>query len=136
RISAEPLTAYICHCHRCQKRTGSAFAMFVVLPAEGFHLEGGTPEVVVMPGAKSRSWICCDCRSRLYSEADGYDGAALILLRAGTLDDTRTLRPAAQMWTESGQEWAIVRDDILSYAQQPDDFGPMRKAWQALRTSR
>jgi hypothetical protein len=32
------LTAYICHCHLCQKRTGSAFSLSVVLPADGLEL--------------------------------------------------------------------------------------------------
>src|SRR5215472_6995201 len=27
RITRQPLTVYVCHCHLCQKRTGSAFSM-------------------------------------------------------------------------------------------------------------
>src|ERR1017187_3288579 len=37
------LTAYICHCHRCQKRTGSAFSMSVVIPADGLQIVAGKP---------------------------------------------------------------------------------------------
>ena len=132
RISAEPLTAYICHCHRCQKRTGSAFAMFIVLPADGFHVEEGRPESVVMPGSTNRSYICAVCYSRLYTQMTAQaDGSSLIMLRAGTLDETSHIRPVAQMWTSSAQEWAIITDDVLSYPGQPKDFGPMRQAWQA-----
>lgn len=41
-ITRPILTTYICHCHLCQKRTGSAFSMPVVIPADGFDLVQGT----------------------------------------------------------------------------------------------
>jgi hypothetical protein len=35
------LAVYICHCHLCQKRTGSAFSMSVVIPADGLQIVAG-----------------------------------------------------------------------------------------------
>jgi hypothetical protein len=34
-IRAAALTCHISHCHLCQKRTGSAFSLSLVLPADG-----------------------------------------------------------------------------------------------------
>src|SRR5580698_3723539 len=68
-VTKPPLASYICHCHLCQKRTGSAFSMTVVIPAGGFELVAGN-----------------------------------------------------QIWTSSAQPWALVRDNIVSFEEQPTDF--------------
>jgi hypothetical protein len=134
RVTKEPLTAYICHCHLCQKRTGSAFSMSVVCRADGFHLERGEPtrtERILANGSKNYSYVCAGCHSRLYTQRDS---SLTINLRAGTLDDTSRIRPVAQIWTSSAQPWAIVQEDgILSYSEQPVDFRPLIEAWKAAR---
>ena len=131
RVTKEPLTSYICHCHLCQKRTGSAFSMSIVFPATGLHLEEGEPvktERILANGSKNCSYVCGHCYSRLYTQRDG---SPMINLRAGTLDDTSCIRPVAQIWTSSAQAWAVVKDDgILSYSEQPADFGPLIEAWK------
>jgi hypothetical protein len=134
RITKEPLTSYICHCHLCQKRTGSAFSMSIVIPATGLHLEQGDPtrtERALANGSKNYSYECGECHSRLYSQREG---SRTINLRAGTLDDPGRIRPVAQFWTSSAQAWAVVKEDfILSYPEQPADFGPLIEAWKAAR---
>jgi hypothetical protein len=125
------LTAYICHCHLCQKRTGSAFSMSVVIPAEGLELTSGKlmrTERVLATGAKNISWLCPACYSRIYTQREG---TLTINLRAGTLDDTSKLRPVAQFWTSSAQPWALITNGILSYDEQPTDYAPLLAAWQA-----
>jgi hypothetical protein len=108
--------------------------MSVVFPVTGFHLEEGQPvktERTLPNGSKNFSYICGECYSRLYTQRDG---SPTINLRAGTLDDTNHIRPMAQIWTSSAQAWAIVKDDaILSYSEQPADFGPIIDAWKAAR---
>jgi len=130
RVTREPLTAYICHCHLCQKRTGSAFSMSVVIPADGMEIVSGTPMRTEKPrsgGGVSVSGHCGACQSRLYTQ---WAGAPTMNRRAGTLDDTSEVRPVAQFWTSSAQPWAVVADDILSYAEQPTDFAPVLAAWR------
>ena len=132
RITREPLTAYICHCHLCQKRTGSAFSMSVVCRADSFHLEKGEPVNtfrILANGSKNYSSVCADCHSRLCTRQDG---SPTINVRAGTLDDTSRIRPVGQIWTSSAQPWAIMQEDgILSFSKQPDDFRPFIEAWKA-----
>jgi hypothetical protein len=125
------LTVYICHCHLCQKRTGSAFSMSVVLPADGLQLVAGEllrTERLLLNGAKNVSWLCPACYSRIYTRREG---APTLNLRAGTLDDTSRFRPVAQFWTSSAQPWALLKDNVLSYAEQPADYAPLLAAWQA-----
>lgn len=121
-VTRPPLAAYICHCHLCQKRTGSAFSMSMVIPADGFELVAGNPlrkERIAAGGAKSISLVCASCYSRINTQREG---SPTLNVRAGTLDDTSWLRPVAQIWTSSAQPWALVRDNILSFEEQPTDF--------------
>ena len=131
RVTRAPLTAYICHCHLCQKRTGSAFSMQIVIPAYGFELLAGTPmqkERILPSGKRNVSLVCPSCYSRISTKRE--DSPA-IGIRAGTLDDTGWIKPVAQIWTSSAQPWAIV-PDILSYETQPADFSELLAAWKAV----
>ena len=122
RISRAPLTAYICHCHLCQKRTGGAFSQSVVFPDGCLEITAGEPkrtERILPNGFKNESWICDICYSRILTRREDWKS---FNLRGGTLDDTSWVRPVAQMWTTSAQPWAIVRTGILSYEEQPADF--------------
>ena len=130
-LKRQPLTCYICHCHLCQKRTGSPFSMTLVLPDAAVDLtdgQVGRADRLLPSGATSTFLSCPACHSRLWSERDDRPGAGL---RAGTLDDTSWVRPVAQFWVTSAQPWAVV-PDILTYDEQPTDSGPMLAAWKAL----
>lgn len=132
KMTKEPVACYICHCHQCQKRTGSAFSMSVIMPADGLQIELGEPVASArgLPdGATSRSYTCAACHSRLYTRKDG---SHTLNLRAGTLDNTHYVRPIAQIWTSSAQPWAI-QSGILSYPEQTLDYRPWLEAWKLLR---
>ena len=129
RVSKPGLTCYICHCHLCQKRTGSAFSMSIVLQADGIDLLQGTlerSERSLPSGGTNASFTCSACHSRLWTARGG---SRTVNLRVGTLDDTGNIAPVAQIWTSSAQAWA-VQPDLLSYAEQPGDYAPLLAAWR------
>jgi hypothetical protein len=39
-ITERPRAIYTCHCSACQRLTGSAFSMAVLVPDDAFHLTG------------------------------------------------------------------------------------------------
>jgi hypothetical protein len=130
-ISCVPLTTYVCHCHLCQKRSGSAFSMSIVLSIDGFQLTQGTPmrpERPLSNDSRNTSYLCPLCYSHIYTRRKG---CSTINVRAGTLDDTSQIRPVAQFWTASAQPWALIKDRILSYVEQPTDYEPLFAAWKA-----
>jgi hypothetical protein len=134
RLSAAPLTAYLCHCHLCQKRTGSPFAMNVVFPADALEVTAGKPFELARDlggGLLSVSSLCGACYSRLWTRRTG---AQVVNVRGGALDDAGDLRPVAQIWVSSAQHWA-VQTDMLSYDKQPADFTPFIAAWRERRLS-
>jgi hypothetical protein len=59
-ITEAPQLVYTCHCKDCQRLTGSAFAIGIVVPENGFRLSGIGPRPL-------RS----DCRQRTDGDAAG-----------------------------------------------------------------
>lgn len=120
RIDQAPIGGYICHCHLCQKRTGSAFSQQLILPADALSITSGEEietERILPDGTQNLSRICPRCFSRLTTRRTSWK---TVTLRAGTLDDTAWLKPAAQIWTSSAQPWAIVAG-VASWGEQPSD---------------
>jgi hypothetical protein len=55
----------------------------------------------------------------------------VVTMRPGTLDDTRWLKPAAQLFTRSAQAWACS-DELPSYTTQPESYREIGEYWREL----
>lgn len=129
-VRALPLAVTVCHCRDCQRLTGSAFSMPMVVPQHAFSLTQGTSKSwqrTADSGNVSTQHFCGGCGTRLYTEARSIPH--VVTIRAGTLDETSWLKPVAQVWTKSAQPWACA-DDLLSYESNPTDFGSILQAWK------
>lgn len=120
-IEEETPLCYACHCTDCQTHTGSAFAMQMPVWASKIRVEGAlvTGERTLPSGATGTIHCCAKCLVRLYSTNSARPG--MVIVRAGTLDDSATLGPAAHMWTRSRQTWVTIPADVRSYATQSED---------------
>lgn len=110
RLTAEPIVVNCCHCHACQRQTGSAFALNLIIEAAHVELLGDAPEAVEMPTASGKGQAnmrCPSCRVSLWSvyHAAG-DGARFV--RAGTLDDPSGVRPTVHIHTAARQPWVML----------------------------
>lgn len=124
-ISREPLRVYACHCKDCQRFTGSAFAIGVVVLAEAFQLRGPdtrlVPNGITEGGRRKRLSACPECGTRLFGDLRPdrrYKGMVRAVL-GGTLDDTSWLRPTIHVWTRSAQPWVILPDGCTVYERSP-----------------
>src|SRR3954453_13287952 len=90
RLASEPMFTNCCHCLNCQRQTGSAFVINLLIEADRLELLGGESVAVDVPrddGSTQRIHRCRVCQVALFSE---YGGPALQYVRAGTLDDPST----------------------------------------------
>jgi hypothetical protein len=116
RFEGEPLDLAACHCKDCQRQSGSAFGMSLFVPASAFRLLSGELkffEVVCDSGRTKSCAFCPSCGTRIYHRTD-----ANISIKAGTLDDTSSLRPTAHYWTSRKQPWVVMPEGIPGF---PDD---------------
>ena len=77
------------------------------------------------------SWFCGECATRLYGERAGR--AEIVNVRAGTLDDTSWLVPAAHFFTRtaSAQSWVRPVEGATCFETQPDTWAGLMAAWRA-----
>jgi len=101
---AAPLATAICHCTHCQRTSGSAFSVNVVLPRDKLNISGTTAAYHDKgeSGAPVIRHFCPTCGSSLLSELS----SGLAAIKAGTLDDASGLTPSIQIWTRSAQKWS------------------------------
>lgn len=103
----------VCHCRDCQKQSGSAFGMSLVIPPETFQLTRGALKefkVTAESGREKTCAFCVNCGVRIFNAT-----SALMSVKPGTLDDTSWLQPDGHYWTRSKQNWTPIPSDVGSH---------------------
>lgn len=113
--------SYACHCTDCQRRSGSAFGIQQSVLAADLKIEGELlrGEHVQPSGAVAGIYACKKCLTRIYTDNNLRPG--IVNLRAGTLDSSRHMTPAAHLWVKSKQPWVVIPDDAIVMDTQPAD---------------
>jgi hypothetical protein len=132
-IGGQPLMATICHCTNCQRRTGSAYSMNLIVRKPDFRLAHGRSLARELPTATGRINIqhfCEACLVRTHTEPVAIPD--LVYVRPGTLDDPMQISPIAQIWTDSARPGALVAgvrafEQNMDPAKAPD----LIRAWRA-----
>ena len=111
---SEPLVgAGICHCTRCQKRTGSAVSVTALTQKGSFSWTAGEEHVREWdPGDGGFVKAFCEiCGSQLYA-ASAAD-PTILAVRMGTIDGDPGVRPGAHQFTRYAAVWEQIPDDGL-----------------------
>jgi hypothetical protein len=105
----------LCHCNRCRKTTGSAFAAMVGVRSEHFRLLEGKElirryeaPILERPPAY-RSTFCSRCGSPVPDPDPGED---FFEVPAGVLDDDPGLRPDKHIFVELKPDWLVIGDAL------------------------
>ncbi len=99
----------VCHCTHCQRVTGGAFSVNVLMPRAGVTYSGdGLTRFTdtAESGRQVARLFCARCGSSIASEPEAM--AALTVLKAGSLDDRSWLAPGTHIWTASRQPWVDI----------------------------
>jgi hypothetical protein len=131
RLASEPLFVHCCHCLNCQRQTGSAFVINVLIETDRVELLAGEPEIVPVPrGAKTQKiWRCPTCRIALYSQ---YTTPRIRFVRAGTLDDPASVAPDVHIYTRSKLPWVELPESVPAFRTYYDT----EKLWPAASLER
>ena len=69
KVGGEPLALFACHCAECQRQSGSAFGLSMIVKRDDFVLERGTLksfERATDSGRTISGHFCPDCGVRIY----------------------------------------------------------------------
>ena len=115
RLASDPMITHCCHCLNCQRQTGSAFVINLLIEADRFELLAGEPVPVDVPrddGSTQRIVRCPACQVALYSE---YGRPEVRFVRAGTLDDPSSVTPDVHIFTKSKLGWIVLPDSAPAF---------------------
>ena len=131
RLTSDPLFTHCCHCLNCQRQTGSAFVINVLIETDRVELLAGEPERVDVPRerGKQRIWRCPACQVALYSQ---YTSPRVRFVRAGTLDDPTSVAPDVHIFTRSKLPWVTLPDSVPAFEVYYDT----RQLWPAASLER
>jgi hypothetical protein len=113
-LLAQPLFVHCCHCHRCQRETGTAFALNALIESSNVNLHEGEVESIRIPsdsGAGQTIVRCKHCAIALWSHY-GLAQGEISFVRVGTLDDAASFAPDIHIFTASKQPWVNLEGSI------------------------
>jgi len=116
RLTSAPMFVHCCHCLNCQKHTGSAFVINLLIEAARVEPLGGAPEPVVMPpngGTPNRIFRCPKCQVAVWSEYGGR--SAILFVRGGTLDNPAAIAPDVHIYTRSKLPWVRLPESVPAF---------------------
>ena len=120
RLVSEPLFVHCCHCLNCQRQTGSAFVVNLLIETDRVELLAGDPVAVDVPrddGSPQRIWRCPACQVAVYSR---YTRPDLRFVRGGTLDDPASVEPDVHIYTRSKLPWVALPDAVPAFEEYYD----------------
>ena len=121
RFSGTPLRVTICHCTWCQRRTGSAFGVELVVNKAQFELVAGVPAIYRHVSDGSGRWVdqhfCNNCGSNIGLTLEAVPAIRSIAI--GSLDDQGwselSRLESRHVFVRSARHWSVVPDDVEQY---------------------
>jgi hypothetical protein len=132
RLASDPLFTHCCHCLNCQRQTGSAFVINLLIEADRVELLAGAPQPVDVPrddGSMQRIFRCPTCQVAVFSQY-GHPGVRFV--RAGTLDQPSSVVPDVHIFTRSKLPWITLPDSAPAF----DVYYDSKALWPAASLQR
>jgi hypothetical protein len=116
-VNGEIDSLYLCHCQRCRKAHGSAFAAVAPVKATDFCLIAGKESLgdYFSPSGLHRMF-CKECGSPLFSRRDSVPD--LVRIRVGSLDTPFSTKPSTHIFVASKADWFDIHDNAPQFAER------------------
>lgn len=121
QVNGEPLFVHVCYCTECQRDSGGAFNMTLLLLETDFQIIDGKPSKKIVTrksGKQYQSYFCDSCGNPIYGMP--VDSRGVMVLRPGSLDDTSQVRPQAHIWVQEKPPWIILPADVPYFDKEYD----------------
>ena len=116
RLASAPMFVHCCHCLNCQKHTGTAFVINLLIEAARVELLSGSPQPITMPlngGSPNRIFRCPTCQVAVWSEYGGRQ--QVLFVRGGTLDEPSAVAPDVHIYTRSKLPWVRLPESVPAF---------------------
>jgi len=118
-VAAPPIMARQCWCRDCQYLAAGSATVNMIFNTADVAITGELTRFVSLADSGNRMvrGFCPACGTPVTSAAEARPH--LLILRAGTLDDTSLAAPAMSIWTDSAPAWAYHDPDLPTTPRQP-----------------
>ena len=113
--SAEPLIMANCNCRDCQYSSGNGHSTVFAVPLNAVSIEGEARyyESKSDQGTTVRRGFCVNCGTPLFAGNDKFKD--ILVIKAGSLDDSSWFKPVFDIWTDSAQPWDVLSPDTKKF---------------------
>jgi len=126
RLGSPPMFVHCCHCHDCQRQTGTAFVLNALIEADRVELLRGDPKPTRMPtdsGKPHDVFRCASCQTAVWSIYGGRTEVRFV--RVGTLDDPSKMPPDVHIFVRSKLPWVQLPESTPAF----DVYYDAKKLW-------
>ncbi|MEJ2609999.1 MAG: GFA family protein [Candidatus Thiodiazotropha sp.] len=109
-----------CHCSRCRKFTGSAFAANLLVTPSDFRWLTGEQLVGRYELAEAKHFATCFCKNCGSSLPWLSQSGKAVIIPAGTLDEDPGIRPVQNIFTGSHADWYEEPHSLPEYEKMPN----------------
>jgi hypothetical protein len=111
-LTEPPLSAFYCHCGRCQRRTGTSASAQAYCAPGSFRIVAGEDRLRAWnPPDGASKWFCGDCGSALFAgRLSDPEGARV---RMGAFDRDPGVRPSFHQFVAYAATWEPIPEDGL-----------------------
>lgn len=116
-LSEAPVWSHHCHCSRCRRSGGSAFASNLFFRREAFAYVAGEEHVrsyKVPESERFTHFFCSRCGSTMPFRNDAF---GLVGVPMGTLDGDPGFAPRAHIFVGSKAPWFTITDALPQHAE-------------------
>ncbi len=111
-----PLMMGTCHCHDCQRHSGSAFATLMIFKKETVAVLGDGVSRFSHAGGSGQPVERCFCSKCGSSVSAIYDVTPdFTVIFAGTIDDPSLVKPQWNIYTAGKQPWVELLPHVKSF---------------------
>jgi hypothetical protein len=132
RLTSDPMFVHCCHCLNCQRQTGSAFVINLLVEADRVEVLAGELRPVEVPrddGSAQTVFRCPTCQVAVFSN---YGRPEVRFVRGGTLDDPSSVTPDVHIYTRSKVPWVRLPEA----AQAFEGYYDAKALWPAASLDR
>jgi len=114
-VMARPLAVNACHCDDCKRLSGGAFGLYLHVAKAGIEISGGARDRFIRTGGSGNAIPierCAACGMRMWHLPEV--APDLVILCAGTLDDSTWAIPTSHIFIEYAAADAVAAEDALA----------------------
>ncbi len=118
-LTQGPGWAHNCHCSRCRKTRGAAFASNLFVARDGFRFTQGEDQLLSYKPPDAERFTHVFCRRCGSSLPWRNESRGIVVVPMGSLDEDPGITPRANIFVASKAPWFTITDDLPQRPEGP-----------------